>query len=69
MLHIDGSATSHVYLAKFGIATENTRISISEAGVGHFCDAGLSYVLSRLEGHLGVYLAMTGHVIQAEDAV
>jgi enoyl-CoA hydratase/carnithine racemase len=40
-----------------------------EVGIGLFPDVGGSYLLSRLPGALGIYLALTGSPIRAVDAV
>ncbi|WP_219892696.1 enoyl-CoA hydratase/isomerase family protein [Aquisediminimonas profunda] len=46
--------------AKFRIATENTRFAMPETGIGLFPDVGGGWHLSRLEGRLGRFLALTG---------
>lgn len=46
--------------AKFRIATENTRFAMPETGIGLFPDVGGGWHLSRLEGRLGQFLALTG---------
>ena len=46
--------------AKFRIATENTRFAMPETGIGLFPDVGGGWHLSRLEGRLGHFLALTG---------
>ncbi|CAO3656453.1 unnamed protein product [Mucor hiemalis] len=53
----------------FKIATENTVVTLPEGRIGHYCDATNSYFMSRLDGYLGVYLALTGHSLKAEDVV
>jgi 3-hydroxyisobutyryl-CoA hydrolase len=53
--------------AAFPIATEDTRISMSETGIGWFVDCGMSYIFSRLENNIGMYLALTGHVLNGSD--
>ncbi|KAI9270173.1 ClpP/crotonase-like domain-containing protein [Helicostylum pulchrum] len=56
-------------LTAFKIATENTTFCLPEALIGHFCDVGSSFTVPRMEGYLGVYLALTGHSFKAEDAL
>ncbi|KAG2231052.1 hypothetical protein INT48_007563, partial [Thamnidium elegans] len=56
-------------LTAFKIATENTTFCLPEASIGHFCDAGSSFIIPRMEGYLGVYLALTGHSFKAEDTL
>ena len=46
--------------AKFRVATENTRFAMPETGIGLFPDVGGGWYLSRLEGRVGQYLALTG---------
>jgi enoyl-CoA hydratase len=46
--------------AKFRVATENTRFAMPETGIGLFPDVGGGWHLSRLEGRVGQYLALTG---------
>ncbi|CAM6005271.1 unnamed protein product [Sphagnum balticum] len=51
----------------FIIATENTIFAMPENKLGFFTDVGSSYRLSRLRGHLGHYLALTGARLKGED--
>lgn len=44
-------------------------MSLPEAAIGHFIDAGNSFTLSRLDNHLGAYLILTGHPLYAEDVL
>jgi len=46
--------------ARYRIATENTRFAMPETGIGLFPDVGGGWYLSRLPGHLGEYIALTG---------
>jgi enoyl-CoA hydratase len=46
--------------ARFKIATENTRFAMPETGIGLFPDVGGGWYLSRLEGRVGQFLALTG---------
>lgn len=46
--------------AKFRVATENTRFAMPETGIGLFPDVGGGWYLSRLEGRIGRFLALTG---------
>ena len=55
--------------APFRIATENTQFTMPETSIGLFCDAGASFFLSRLDGHLGVYLGATSRTIKGEDVL
>jgi enoyl-CoA hydratase len=46
--------------AQFRVATENTKFAMPETGIGLFPDVGGGWYLSRLEGRVGAYLALTG---------
>lgn len=46
--------------ARYRIATENTRFAMPETGIGLFPDVGGGWYLSRLEGRIGQFLALTG---------
>jgi len=51
------------------IATERTQIAMPETGIGLFPDVGTTYVLPRLPGALGTYLALTGARLGPADAL
>ncbi|MGH8832076.1 MAG: enoyl-CoA hydratase/isomerase family protein [Polaromonas sp.] len=55
--------------AKVRIVTEHTRMAMPETNIGLFPDVGGGYFLSRCPGHAGEYLALTGDVIGADDAL
>ena len=46
--------------ARFRVATENTRFAMPETGIGLFPDVGGGWHLSRLNGRIGPFLALTG---------
>ena len=46
--------------ARYRIATENTKFAMPETGIGLFPDVGGGWYLSRLEGRVGQFLALTG---------
>ncbi|MBY0284914.1 MAG: enoyl-CoA hydratase/isomerase family protein [Sphingomonas sp.] len=45
---------------RYRVATQNTRFAMPETGIGLFPDVGGGWYLSRLGGHVGMYLALTG---------
>jgi enoyl-CoA hydratase len=45
---------------KYRVATEHTRFAMPETGIGLFPDVGGGWHLSRLQGRLGQFLALTG---------
>ncbi|GIL41303.1 enoyl-CoA hydratase/isomerase family protein [Roseiterribacter gracilis] len=49
------------------VATERTLAAMPETGIGLFPDVGASYVLPRLPGAFGLYLALTGARLGAAD--
>ncbi|OZD01110.1 enoyl-CoA hydratase [Rhodococcus sp. 06-235-1A] len=51
------------------IVTENAVLAMPETAIGFVPDVGSSYFLSRLPGHIGRYLALTGTRITGSDAV
>jgi enoyl-CoA hydratase len=55
--------------AKYRIATENTLFAMPETGIGLFTDVGGGWYLSRLEGHMGEYLALTGARLDGAECV
>jgi 3-hydroxyisobutyryl-CoA hydrolase len=50
--------------AAFRVATENTVFSMPETKIGYFPDVGGSYFLSRLDGEIGTYLALTSDSVR-----
>jgi len=55
--------------AQCRIVTERTKVAMPETNIGLFPDVGGGHFLSRCPGRLGEYLALTGEVITAADAV
>ncbi len=55
--------------ASLRIVTDRTKMSMPETNIGLFPDVGGGYFLSRCEGHIGEYLALTGHMIGGREAV
>ena len=55
--------------AKVRIVTEHSKMAMPETNIGLFPDVGGGYFLSRCPGHVGEYLALTGQVIDADDAI
>lgn len=55
--------------ARVRIVTEHTKMAMPETNIGLFPDVGGGYFLSRCPGSVGEYLALTGDVIGAEDAL
>jgi enoyl-CoA hydratase len=46
--------------ARYRIATENTLFAMPEGAIGLFPDVGAGWYLPRLQGRLGIFLALTG---------
>ena len=55
--------------ARVRIVTERTKMAMPETNIGLFPDVGGGYFLSRCPGHVGEYLALTGEVIDADEAI
>ena len=55
--------------AKLRIVTEHTKMAMPETNIGLFPDVGGGYFLSRCPGSVGEYLALTGEVIGADEAI
>jgi enoyl-CoA hydratase/carnithine racemase len=55
--------------AALRVVTERTRMAMPETNIGLFPDVGGGWFLSRCPGHVGEYLALTGQVIGAGDAI
>ena len=53
----------------YRVATERTLVAMPETGIGLFPDVGTSYVLPRIAGEIGTYLALSGARIKAADAL
>lgn len=53
--------------APFRIATENTVFAMPETTIGFFPDVGASFFLPRLDGALGLYLALTSTQLKGPD--
>lgn len=55
--------------ARVRVVTEHTRMAMPETNIGLFPDVGGGYFLGRCPGHVGEYLALTGDVIGADEAL
>jgi enoyl-CoA hydratase/carnithine racemase len=55
--------------ASHRLVTVNTKMAMPETGIGLFPDVGGGYFLSRCPGSSGEWLALTGEVIGASQAV
>lgn len=52
---------------QFRVASENTLFAMPETAIGFFPDVGGSFFLPRMEGGLGMYLALTGARLRGQD--
>ena len=50
------------------VAGESYRFGMPQVAIGWFPDVGGTYFLSRLENHVGTYLALTGKIVGPADA-
>ncbi|KAK0264415.1 3-hydroxyisobutyryl-CoA hydrolase [Friedmanniomyces endolithicus] len=53
--------------APFRIATENTVMAMPETTIGFFPDVGASFFLPRMDGDVGMYLALTSEQLKGVD--
>ena len=51
----------------YRIATEKTKFAMPETAIGFFPDVGASYFLSKLKKGVGLFLGLTGYIINAKD--
>jgi enoyl-CoA hydratase len=51
----------------YRVATENTRLAMPETSIGLFPDVGGGWYLSRLQGRVGQYVALTGTRLDGGD--
>lgn len=52
---------------KYRVATEKTLFAMPETGIGLFPDVGGGYALPRMQGQLGIFLALTGFRLRGRD--
>ncbi|WP_279483028.1 enoyl-CoA hydratase/isomerase family protein [Aureimonas sp. SK2] len=64
-----GGGAGLVMHLKHRVATERVRFAMPEVGIGFLPDVGATFVLPRLEGAFGRYLALTGETVEAGDAL
>ena len=50
--------------APFRVATENTIFAMPETKIGYVPDVGANHFLSRLDGEIGTYLALTATALR-----
>ena len=55
--------------ARFRAATENTKFAMPETGIGLFPDVGGGWYLSRLEGRMGQFLALSGSRVAGAECL
>jgi enoyl-CoA hydratase/carnithine racemase len=55
--------------ASHRLVSETSRLAMPETGIGLFPDVGATWMLNRLPGRTGVFLALTGASIHAADAL
>ncbi|KAL3821338.1 hypothetical protein ACJIZ3_007243 [Penstemon smallii] len=64
-----GGGASLMVPMKFSVVTEKTVFATPEASIGFHTDCSFSYILSRLPGHLGEYLGLTGARLNGKELV
>jgi len=48
---------------KYRITTENAKFAMPESAIGFFPDVGTSYILSRMKKSMGLFIALTGYIL------
>ena len=51
------------------VVTQHSKLAMPETNIGLFPDVGGGWFLSRCPGHVGEYLALTGQVLHAAEAI
>lgn len=62
-----GGGSGLALATDFKLVTEKTRWAMPEMKIGLFPDVGVSYFFARMKNSIGMYLALTGKTIGAED--
>jgi enoyl-CoA hydratase/carnithine racemase len=55
--------------AKLRVLSDRSKLAMPETGIGLFPDVGGGWFLAQCPGHVGEWLALTGHAIAAGDAI
>ncbi len=55
--------------ARLRVVSETSKLAMPETGIGLFPDVGGGWFLAQTPGHAGEFLALTGHVLGAGDAI
>lgn len=64
-----GGGATLVVPMTFSVVTEKTIFATPEASVGFHVECAFSYMLSRLAGHLGEFLALTGARLNGQELI
>ncbi|RFA18150.1 enoyl-CoA hydratase/isomerase family protein [Subtercola boreus] len=51
------------------IVTERSKVGLPETGIGFIPDVGATWLLTRVPGRLGTYLALSAAIVGAADAI
>jgi 3-hydroxyisobutyryl-CoA hydrolase len=55
--------------APFRVATEKSVFAMPEAKIGYCPDVGASFFLSRIDGEIGTYLALTSETLTGREVL
>jgi len=55
--------------ARYRVATERTLLAMPETGIGLFPDIGAGWLLARLPGEIGTWMALAGARLKAADCL
>ena len=55
--------------ARLRVVSEHSKLAMPETAIGLFPDVGGGWFLAQTPGHMGEFLALTGHLLHAGDAI
>ncbi|KAJ4980496.1 hypothetical protein NE237_031333 [Protea cynaroides] len=64
-----GGGASLTVPAEFSVVTDKTVFAMPEASIGFYTDCSFTYILPRLPGYLGEYLALTGARLNGKELI
>jgi enoyl-CoA hydratase/carnithine racemase len=67
--YVMGGGVGLMMGASHRVVNETSRLAMPEISIGLFPDVGASWMLNRMSGSLGLFLALTGAQLEASDAI
>lgn len=53
----------------YRVVTERIKLAMPETAIGYFPDVGITWLLPKAPGKIGTWLGLTGHAVNADDAI